>query len=244
LPTLVCPVCGTDNPATRQFCRKCASDLHALVSAPGQAPASVPEPAPVPIRPIVIGGGIALVLVIVIMGALVVLGGSPPSKPSPTPSPAPASAVTPTFGPTLTPTEIPTEAPIATPAPTEAATPDATPPGSLEPGASLTPSVDSLSGPRRASCTEANGSAPAGYIHLSWEAVGTTGVRLSIDPPAPNNAYDYGYDDYPAVGSTDVPFTCDPPTSDATGDYHLYVVTTQHEKGYFAYRYLKVYVRT
>ena len=39
------------------------------------------------------------------------------------------------------------------------------------------------------------------------------------------------------------PFTCDPPNSDGGGAYHLYVVTTEHESGYFAYRYAKVYVK-
>jgi hypothetical protein len=103
--------------------------------------------------------------------------------------------------------------------------------------------VDTLKAPRSASCTGTNGAAPAGFVHLSWTASGVEGVRLSIDPPAPNNAYDYGYDDYPAIGSADLPFTCDPPNSDAGGAYHMYVATTAHERGYFAYRYVKVYLK-
>jgi ribosomal protein L40E len=239
LPTLVCPFCGTDNPASRTFCRKCASDLRAPVREP--VTATAPQRASVSIKPIVIGGGLALVVVVILLGLVVLLGGSPAASPSPTP----ASTGVPTLAPTTatTPTEAPIVTTAPTPAPTPAETPAETPAGTLEPGASQTPSVDSLSGPRRASCTEANGSAPPGYIHLSWEAVGTTGVRLSIDPPAPNTAYDYGYEDYPAVSEADVPFTCGPPTSDANGDYHLYVVTTLHDRGYFAYRYIKVYVR-
>jgi hypothetical protein len=100
-----------------------------------------------------------------------------------------------------------------------------------------------FSGPHIASCTGTNGTALVGYIHVSWTATNTTGIRLSIDPPAPDTAYGDGYADYPAVGSADVPFDCDPPTSDATGPYHLYVVTTIHTTGYFSYRYMKVYLK-
>jgi hypothetical protein len=90
-----------------------------------------------------------------------------------------------------------------------------------------------------------NGTPTVGYIHLSWTAANTTAVRLSIDPPAPNTAYGYGYADYPwpAVTSADVPFACNPSTTDATGPYHLYVVTTAHTTGYFQYRFIKVYVQ-
>ena len=66
-PSLICPVCGTDNPATRQFCRKCASDLRAPVRDPN-APVAAP-PVEVPMRPIVVGGGIALLIVALIIGA-------------------------------------------------------------------------------------------------------------------------------------------------------------------------------
>jgi hypothetical protein len=78
-------------------------------------------------------------------------------------------------------------------------------------------------------------------VHLSWTATNVSGVRLSIDPPSPAEAYAYGFFDYPAVGSADVPFTCNPPNQDPTGYYHLYVLTTLHTSGYYQDRYIKVY---
>ena len=192
-----------------------------------------------------IGGAIALVLVALIIGALVLLGGSPAASPSAASTPAATAVPAPAR-------RAPTRGTHRGPDRDGNADRDdrrdrgaGTMPGSPAPSASRTPSVDSLKGPRSASCTGTNGTAPPGYIHLTWTASNTTGVRLSIDPPAPNDAYDYGYDDYPAIGSADVPFTCDPPKSDARrrlppvrGDDRS---TTS---GYFAYRYLKVYVRT
>jgi hypothetical protein len=86
-PTIICTVCGTENPSTRQFCRKCASDLRAIVPAPGQevAPVAVPTTttAPVPVRPILIGGGIAAVVAVILIGLLIMLGGSPAASPTP-----------------------------------------------------------------------------------------------------------------------------------------------------------------
>jgi hypothetical protein len=123
----------------------------------------------------------------------------------------------------------PTEAPI----PTEAA--------SAVPGSSVTPDVTTLTVVRTASCTSDNGTGTVGLIRLTWSAEGTTGVRVSIDPPSPAQAYAFGYADYAAVGSADVPFACSPPNHDTKGDYHLYVVTTIHASGYAAYRFAKVY---
>jgi hypothetical protein len=233
MASLFCPFCGTENPSTRSFCRKCASDLHAPVREPNTPVA--PEPAAVPIRPILIGGAIALAVGALVVGAIVILGGSPAAAPSPTPAPSSA----PTAAPTSAPPATPTQAPIATPV----ATPEETPPGTLAPGESAKPVVDSLKGPRRASCTGDNGTGTAGYVHLTRVAFNTTGVRLSIDPPTPNTAYDYGYDDFPASGSADLPFTCDPPNTDAVGAYHQYVATTVHDGGRFAWRFIKVYVK-
>ena len=104
MPTLVCPVCGTENESTRLFCRKCAADLHATALYQGQA--APPAAAPIPIRPILLGGGIAVAVVILVLGVLFVLGGSGGPSPSPTPggTPPPTAATPPMPGPTLTPT--------------------------------------------------------------------------------------------------------------------------------------------
>ena len=157
-----------------------------------------------------------------------------------------AATATPTTG--ATPSAAPTETQSAAPGTPEASaaeTPPATvaPPAepSASPSSSLQPSVDTLKVRRRADCLGDNGTATVGSIRLTWTASGTTGVRISIDPPSPDVAYDYGYADYPASGSAIVPFACDPPKHDANGDYHLYVVTTLHERGYAFYRYAKVY---
>jgi hypothetical protein len=146
--------------------------------------------------------------------------------------------------PTLAPTGVPaTDGPVpATETPTQPASTSGgstAPPGS--PAGTPKPTVESLKAPRTASCTGDNGTGTVGSIHLSWTAIGTSGVRLSIDPPSPDDAYDYPFADYPATGSADVPFACDPPNHDANGDYHLYVVTTIHDGGYYAYRYARVY---
>ena len=231
-PDLICPVCRTVNPATRQFCRKCAADLRAPVP---DATAPVETPVSVPVGPIIIGGAFALALVLIGIVLLFALGGSPAASPTPgatssaAPSPAASGASVPPA--TVPPTATPTIAPPPTPT---------SPPASAGSG---DPVVDTLKGPGRASCTDDNGTGTPGYIHLEWTASNTTGVRISIDPPAPNDAYDYGYDDYPPDGSDDVPFTCDPPNSDANGDYHLYVATTIHDGGRYAWRYIRVYIR-
>src|SRR3990170_934287 len=129
--------------------------------------------------------------------------------PTPAPPPPPEAPAAPTPAPTVPPTSQPTQAPTLAPPPTPTTIPS--------PEGTGDPFVDTLTGPGRASCTGTNGTGTPGYIHLSWTASNTTGIRLSIDPPAPNDAYDYGYDDYPADGSADVPFTCDPPNEDANG---------------------------
>lgn len=180
MASVFCPVCGTENPSTRQFCRKCASDLRAPVADPN-APAA-PPPVEVPIRPIVLGGGIALVAVIVIVGLLLVLGGSPAASPSPAPSltPAPATA---TPAPTATPVP-PTKAPTS--APTEAI-PTEVPP----------PSIVSFEGPTEVDCSNFPGT-----IHLTWRAANADGTTLAIDGPGL-------YKSYPGVlGEDDVPFGC------------------------------------
>lgn len=137
-----------------------------------------------------------------------------------------------------------TEAP-----PSEAASPDVLPTegasaeATLAPGATPTPNVTALKVPSRPDCNADNGTGTIGYIHISWTAEGTEGVRVSIDPPSAPEAYGFGYADYlNPVSGADVPFACSPPNHDANGDYHLYVVTTLHAaKGYYAWRYAKVY---
>jgi hypothetical protein len=238
MPSLFCPVCGTENPPTRQFCRKCAADLRA--PAPDPFAPAAPEAAAASTRPIVIGLGIAFVLVAIGAVGLFLLGGSP----APSGQPTPTMTVAPTTLPTAPPAATQTAAPIETSEPTQAEpTPAETATESAGPIASGTPVVDTLTGTRTASCATTNGTALIGYVKLTWTASNTPGVRISIDPPAPNKAYDYGYEDYPASGSAEVPFTCDPPNTDDRGDYHLYVATTIHDGGYFAYRYIKVYVK-
>jgi len=179
--------------------------------------------------------GVLLTLIVVLIVAILLVngsGGPPTATPSPgatviaSPSIEPSGTLEVTVAPTLEVTPEITAPP--TPSPTSAA--------SLAPGATPKPTVTSLSGPAKASCTAPNGVAPAGFIHLTWTASNTTGVRISIDPPAVNNAYDAGYADYawPAVSSADVPFACGK-------DSHLYVVTTIHAPNtYFSYRYMTV----
>lgn len=233
MPSLFCPVCGTENPSTRQFCRKCAADLRA--PAPDPFAPAAPEPSAASTRPIVIGLAVAFVLVAIGALGLFLLGGTP----TPSAQPTPTMTAAPTTLPSAPPAATQTAAPIETAEPTAAETATA----SAGPAASGTPVVDTLTGTRTASCTTTNGTALTGYIKLTWTASNTSGVRISIDPPAPNKAYDYGYDDYPASGSAEVPFTCDPPNTDDRGKYHLYVATTIHDGGYFAYRFIKVYVK-
>ncbi len=232
-PDLICPVCRTVNPAARQFCRKCAADLRA--PAPGTAAPLHPAGA-VPIRRMLIGIAIALGVIALLLGALFALTGSPEASPTPEPTASPVATLAPSAEATLaSPTAEPTSEPTIIPPPTPTEAPASEGSGD--------PVVDTLTGPARASCTGTNGTDTPGYIHLEWTSSNTTGVRLSIDPPAPNVAYDYGYDDYPADGDANVPFTCDPPNSDSNGEYHLYVATTVHDGGRFAWRFIRVYLR-
>jgi hypothetical protein len=203
MPTVVCPVCGTENDSSRIFCRKCASDLHATAVYPvGQAPA--PAPTPVPIKPIVIGGGIALLLVALVIGVIVALGrGSPAASPSPAPEP---SIALPTAGPTLTPiqTPAPTTPPFtAAPTPAGPATPAPTP-------ADAPPIIRFFTGPASVNCSDPNF---PGTIHLSWRVGNADGATLSIDGPGV-------YQQYPGVLRDDnVPFACD-------GNSHTYILVT------------------
>jgi len=167
---------------------------------------------------------------------------SPPTESLPTPPPE-ASGAEPTDG---TPTEAPpTQAPPTEVPPTEAPPTEVPPtevPGSSGPASSSgAPSIDSMTIPHTASCTSDNGTGTTGMIRISWVASGTTGVRLSIDPAAPESSYDAPFADYGLNGSADVPFSCGPSASDAKGAYHLYVLWTLKVAGHAFYRYAKVY---
>jgi hypothetical protein len=103
--TIVCPVCSTVNDAALTYCKKCASEL--------RPPMKKDEGTTVVadgthISPLVIGLGVAAVLVAVALVALLANGGGPGASMSPTP---PASLVAPTVIPT---TEV---SPPSTPAP-------------------------------------------------------------------------------------------------------------------------------
>jgi len=151
------------------------------------------------------------------------------------PTPAPATEAPPTQAPA---TEAPaTEAP-ASPAPSAG--------GSPGPSASIGQYLESITIRHTASCTSDNGTGTVGDIRISWVAVGTTGVRISIDPPSPDVAYGYGFADYLELsGHADVPYACGPSLHDSKGNYHLYVVTTLHGKyDHYFYRYAKVYDTT
>lgn len=175
------------------------------------------------------------VLAIAIVGC-----GSPTNTtaaPTTTPTATVASEESPSHPAETAAASLPAEPAATAPAVTDEPAPVGTP----GPSASPEPSVDSLKVRRTADCLADNGTGTVGSIKLTWTASGTTGVRISIDPPSVETAYDYGYGDYPASGSAEVPFACDPPSHDANGDYHLYVVTTIHTKGRYAWRYARVY---
>ena len=189
-----------------------------------------------PVRARLASVGVALIGVVLVAAAC---GG--PSTPVPSGAiqtgPSPSESPTGPVG-SAEPTVAPSEPP-ATEAPS---TPGATAEGSALPSGSVAPSVDSMTVQRVADCASDNGTGQVGYIEIGWTASGTSGVRISIDPPSPDVAYGYGFADYQeSAGSAEVPFSCDPPNHDAKGDFHLYVVTTLHDKGYFFYRYAKVY---
>lgn len=187
--------------------------------------------------------GILLTLIVVLLvGIILVMNGSsgavtPSASPSTAASEVAIASVEPSSTPELTVEPTLEVTPEVTPEPPTEAPPTTTPTvgPSLAPGQTPKPTLTGFTAPATASCTAPNGSAPAGYIHLTWTASDTTGVRISIDPPAANRAYAYGYADYPwpAVSSADVPFACGSAS-------HLYVITTAHTTGYFQYRYKKV----
>jgi hypothetical protein len=203
---LACPTCGSLNAPTRTFCWKCAADLRAVVPDP-----TAPPPPPrveVPIRPLLIGGGVALGTILLIALAVVLLSGSPAATPSPS-LPASPSAGTPggIASPTasLAPVASPTVAP-ATPAPTPTPAPPATPRITPIPA----PTILSFTGPKTVDCADQSYD---GFITLSWEVAYADSTELAIDFPGV-------YKSYPGVAGTDrVPFSC------GNGS-HTYTLTT------------------
>ena len=159
---------------------------------------------------------------------------SPAGSVAPTDSGAPASAaVTPEITAAPTPEITPAPTPAPTAAPTPAVTPAPGTTGSPAPSGSVKPTIVSMTIQHTADCHKDYGYGSAGFIKISWVSMGTTGVRISVDPPDAATAYGYGYKDEPSSGTDWVPFTCGPTS-------HLYVVTTLHTTGYYQYRYAKV----
>ena len=186
--------------------------------------------------------GTLLTLAAVLVVAILLLpgpGGLASASPSPTAA-ASASAVT-SPAPSAAPSESAGSTPEITPAITPLATAEPSTPAGGSPAPSTKPTVVSLTVSRRASCLGDNGTGQVGMISINWTTTGTTGVRLSIDPPSPATAYGYGYHDYGPTGPAIVPFAGGSLLHDTGGRYHLYVVTTLHTSGYYSYRYQKVY---
>lgn len=186
--------------------------------------------------------GASLFLTVAVTAAIGACTGGP--APTPTPPTEPITSAIPSepVGTAAAPTEPSSTGTPATEAPpTEA--PGETPLASLS-ASGGPPSVDTMQVIRTASCASDNGTGTTGMVRITWTASGTTGVRISIDPPSAGVAYDYPFADYPASGFADVPFACDPPNSDTKGEYHLYVVSTLKVAGHTFYRFAKVYAAT
>ncbi len=184
-PTLTCRVCGTENPATRLFCRRCAADLRAPVPVPGEPVPAPPEP--VPIRPILLGGGIAAGVLALLVGIILVLGG----RPSPSASPATTAGASPAASAAVS--------PAPTGAPTSAAGPSASP-GEAPPRPAR---IREFVAPELVDCADAGF---PGTVHVSWRVVRATGVSISIDGPGIFMRYDG------LSGEADVPFSCGEPS--------------------------------
>ena len=155
-------------------------------------------------RPIVVGAGIALVVIALIIGALIFLGGSPAASPAPSPSAAPTEAPA-TASPSSLPSSAPTAAPTATAAPTE-------PPGATQQPA---PIILSFEGPASVDCSDPSFN---GTIHLTWRVTFADGASLSIDGPGLYKTY------VGVLGEDDVPFSCG-------GEAHSYTLTTTGGNG-------------
>lgn len=148
-------------------------------------------------RPVLVGGGVALAAIALITILFVALRGAPgpTSSPSLAPTPLPSASVPPTAA--VTPA--PVTKPPATPPP---ATPKVTPVPA--------PSILSFEGPKTVDC---NAGSFDGFITLTWEVSDADSTTLSIDGPGV-------YNSYPGVaGSDDVPFSCG-------NGQHTYTLTT------------------
>ena len=196
VPQIACPVCHSMNASTRTFCWKCAADLHAPVADPAAPPP--PPKVEVPLRPLLIGGGVALAAIALIAVLVVALTGTPAATTSPSlvPSAPPASGA-PTDGAAAsssTPTAAPaTTTPVTEPPPTEA--PPATPKITPVPA----PAILFFTGPKSVDCGDPGYD---GFVTLKWEVTDAESTSLSIDGPGV-------YLTYPGVAnSPKVPFSC------------------------------------
>jgi len=147
----------------------------------------------------VLGGALALLVVLVLGGTIVLLrGGAAPSAwPGASPN---ASASAPTLGTPSATAAAPTAAPTSTTVPA-GATP---PPAGVRP-----PRIRFFVGPEGIECADPSHS---GFIHVRWEVRNVTGVTISIDGPGI-------YEDYEGLtGEDDLPFSC--------SQSHRYLLTT------------------
>jgi hypothetical protein len=156
-----------------------------------------------PVRPILIGAGVALLLVALLVGAIAFLGGSA------TPSPSPSLLLAPTDAPASASADPATAEPIVTAAPTTA--PTAVP----QPTAVPAPIIRSFEGPASVDCNDPSFN---GTIHLEWRVGNADGATLSIDGPGLYRSYTG------VLGKDDVPFGCG-------GEQHSYTLTTTGGNG-------------
>ena len=217
MPDITCPVCHSVNASTRTFCWKCAADLHAVVPDPNAPPP--PPKLEVPLRPLLIGGGVALAAIALIAVLVVLLSGGPASTSSPSEGPASgASAATQSArasGAGERPGSVATATPVTAAPATEAPAPTQAPPATPKITAVPAPAILSFTGPRTVDCDDA---AFNGFITLTWAVADAEGTTISIDGPGL-------YERYPGTrGSAQLPFGC------GAGE-HRYTLTTVGGEG-------------
>ena len=197
MPDISCPVCHSINASTRTFCWKCAADLHAPVADPTAPPP--PPKVEVPLRPLLIGGGVALAAIALIAVLVVALTGAPAATTSPSlvPTAAVPTGGAPTDGAAASSTN-PTAAPPTTPPATEPP-PTEGPPATPKITPVPAPAILFFTGPKSVDCSDPGYD---GFITLRWEVSDAESTSLSIDGPGV-------YLTYPGVaGSPKVPFSC------------------------------------
>lgn len=154
-------------------------------------------------RPLLIGGGVALAAIALIAVLVVVLGGSPAASIAPGGSPTIAASAAPasdgTGGATATPVAPVTEAPATEPAATEPPAPTEAPPATPKVTPVPKPKIVEFKGPSTVNCADP---AYTGFITLTWLIDNADSTTLSIDGGGL-------YKSYPgAQGSDEVPFSC------------------------------------